>query len=97
MDSLHIASFIGHVEVVKHLLAHPNIKVNLESSDGETPLSYGCEGGHVSVVQLLLKDPRVDVTLVDNYGCTPLWWASWNGHHKVIECLVASDRDWETS
>ena len=60
--SLHIASGYGHVEVVKLLLAHPNIDVNVKNDDGRTPVSHSCWNGKVSVGQVLLKDPRVDVT-----------------------------------
>ena len=74
--ALHWASRWGHAEVVKVLLAHPAISVNVKNNFGETPFIFGCENGHVSVVQLLLKDPRVDVTLADSKGRTPLWWAS---------------------
>jgi len=34
---LHMASFNGHIEVVKRLLAHADINVNLKSDDGQTP------------------------------------------------------------
>jgi len=87
------ASSNGHVEVVKLLLAHPDINVNVRNEGGQTPISLGCERGHVSVVRVLLKDPRVNVTLGEYNGCTPLWWASWKGYHEVIEWLIASGRD----
>ena len=90
---LHAASRYGHVEVVKLLLAHPDINVNLKSRGGQTPLSLGCKYGQVSVVEVLLKDRHVNVTLNDKEGCTPLWWASCIGNHGVIEWLVASGRD----
>ena len=90
---LHIASIRGHLEVVKLLLAHPNINVNLKDNDGQTLFLLGCLNGHVLVVRVLLKDPRVDVTLEDNNGCTPLWWASWCGGLDVVEWLIASGRD----
>jgi len=90
MDS---SSINGHVEVVKLLLAHPNINVNLKDKSGRTPFSYGCECDNVSVVEVLLKDPRVDVTLEDDDGRTPLWWASFYGKHEEIEWLIASGRD----
>ena len=91
--SLHAASRNGRVEVVKLLLAHPNIDVNMKSSNGNTPFSLGCLCGQVSVVQVLLKDPRVNTTLDDNDGRTPLWYASFNGGIEVVEWLIASSRD----
>ena len=90
---LHIASLEGHVEVVKLLLAHPKINVNVKDWNGRTSLLFGCWEGQVSVVGVLLKDPPVDVMLHDNEGCTPLWWASRYGKHQVIERLIASGRD----
>ena len=62
---LHVASYRGRVEVVKLLLAHLAIDVNVKNDEGQTPLSFGCEKGRVSVVRVRLKDPRVDVTLDD--------------------------------
>ena len=91
--ALHAACYYGRVEVVKLLLAHPGINVNLKDNFGITSLSKGCRNDKMSIVQLLLKDPRVDVTLDDEYGCTPLWWASRSGYREVIEWLIASGRD----
>jgi len=90
--ALHAASFKGHAEAVKLLLAHPDIKVNLKNDDGQTPLSLACEGS-MDVFRLLWKDPHIDVTLEDRDGRTPLWYASCNGKHEMIEWLIASGRD----
>ena len=78
--ALHRAALNNHVEVVKLLLAHPDINVNFKEIDGRAPLSLGCHG-HVSV-RFLLKDSRVDVTLDYTWGRTPLWWASCDGSKK---------------
>jgi len=91
--SLHLASFYGHVEVVKLLLAHPHINVNVLTSFKCSPFLLCCDNGHTSVVQMLLKDPRVDITLEDDDNCTSLWWAAYYGHHEVIEWLIANGRD----
>ena len=72
-SGLHAASFYGHAEVVKLLLAHPNIDVNMKNISGQTPFSIGCWQGRVTVVRVLLKDPRVDISLDDNDRRTPLW------------------------
>ena len=91
--ALHVASISGHVEVVKVLLAHSHINVNLKDMGGSTSFSCACEIGCEPVVRLLLKDPRVDVTLADDAGCTPLWRAAHQGQRRAIEWLIASGRD----
>jgi len=48
--ALHYASSKGHVEVVKLLLAHPDINVNCQTRGGATPFSVGCGIGRVCVV-----------------------------------------------
>jgi len=92
MTALHCACRRGHAEVVKVLLAHSAINVNLKTQEGATPLILGCAWGHVSVVCLLLRIPAV-LAMADNTGRTPLWWASYEGNHEVIEWLIASGRD----
>ena len=92
--ALHRAALNNHVEVVKLLLAHPDINVNVQSVYGYTPFSYSCGSANtILVAQVLLKDPRVDVTLDDNNGQTPLWFACRNGFREMVERLIASGRD----
>jgi len=91
--ALHTASFRGHIEVLKVLLAHRDINVNAKNRDGDTPLALTCKCGKVSVVRILLKDPRVDVTLGDKNGSTPLWWASHERRLEVVEWFIASGKN----
>jgi len=74
-------------------LAHPDIKVNLQSKFGSTPMSLCCQADRDYVVRVMLKDPRVDVTLADFDSRTPLWHASCIGYSKGVEWLIASGRD----
>ena len=91
--SIHAASIHGHVEVVKLLLAHAGINVNVKDKHGHSPLSLGCLSGHVPVIQVLLKDAWVNVTQDDKEGCTPLWRAAFFGKHEIVEWLIESGRD----
>jgi len=90
--ALHSASYKGHIEVVKLLLAHPAIKVNIQNLEGFTPFSLCCINGKIAVARELLKDPRVNITLEDNWGCTPLWGASCYGERGIVEWLIASGK-----
>ena len=91
VDSSSYCFHFWHVEVVKLLLVHPNINVNLKDSDDTLPF-------HLVVTMakcLLFKCcwRILDVTLEDGSGRTPLWWASREGHLEIIEWFFASGRD----
>jgi hypothetical protein len=91
--ALHRATRMNHAEIVKLLLVHPTIDVNIQIHTGLTPFSLGCLTDSVLVVKLLLNDPRVDISLTDNYGFTPLWYATCGEHLEVIELMIASGKD----
>ena len=67
---LNIASELGHFDVVKLLLNHKNIQINLAAPDaGEgAPIITAAENGHVEIVELLLKHPSIDVNQVKIQG-----------------------------
>jgi len=90
---LHLASLNGHHAIVRLLLRHPEIRVNVLDREGLTPLNLACQCGRVEVVRVLLQDPRVDVNLPDHLGRTPLWRASCEGYARVVEWLIASGKN----
>ena len=94
-SALHYASFHGHSDIVKLLLAHTpaSVNPNIKGWNGQTAFSLACQTGHLETAGLLLGDPRVEITLEDGLGCTPLWYASANGKTKVMKWLMASGRD----
>ena len=53
-NSLHWASFIGDIELVKHLLSAGH-NINDTDKYGFKPIHYGAKGGHVALMQLLLE------------------------------------------
>ena len=89
-----IASQIGHVEVVKELLDHPQTDVTHVNqgltADGATPLFLASQNGHVEVVKALLADPRVDPNKLrtkwkDNAISIALHY---NGNLEVVKLLL---------
>ena len=89
--SLHMAAENGHHEIVKILLAHPQIDVNsLNGEEGSTALSRACENGKVEVIRLLCEDPRVDVNLTANIsGYVPLFKTIYWNKLQALKWLIA--------
>ncbi|CAG2206753.1 unnamed protein product [Mytilus edulis] len=78
---LHIACFMGRIDVVLCLLDH-NANINLTKEDGTTPLCYACEVGHEDIVRLLL-DKGADTQIWRLGGKSPLQIATDNGHTSI--------------
>ncbi|KAL8682437.1 MAG: hypothetical protein Q9186_001480 [Xanthomendoza sp. 1 TL-2023] len=65
--SLHCAIYCEQQDLVKELLAHPNIDVNVEDWTGQTPLHYQASTGSFPT---LLYDRRVDLGKANKAGIT---------------------------
>ncbi len=52
---------MNSVPIVRSLLARPDIAVNVEDREGETPLLSAIMAGHTEVAEVLLNDPNIDV------------------------------------
>jgi len=89
---LHQACFYDHFPVVKALVSHPNIDVNLPMRLLATPLYIASQGNHKEIVQLLVDDPRVDVNLARDERATPVFIACQRGHLDTFDILMQDDR-----
>ena len=89
---LHTACRLGHTEVVRDLLAHPDIDVNKPNAGNATPMYIACQEGHRDVVHLLMCDPRVDVNQTPEDNVTPLSIACDYCHEDVVELLILDPR-----
>ena len=85
-----IAAQLGHLEVVKALLADDRVNVNFEGRDRRSPLSMAAGSGSIELVKLLLSDERIKLDQEDSKGRTPLFWAI-DGNHLGIIRLFTSD------
>ncbi|XP_052085325.1 uncharacterized protein LOC127722974 isoform X5 [Mytilus californianus] len=83
---LHIACFMGRIDVVRCLLDH-NADFNMTKEDGTTPLFYACEVGHEDIVHLLL-DKGADTQFSRLDGESPLNIATDNGHTSIVIVLT---------
>ena len=94
-SALIMASWKGHVEVVKALLLHDKVDVNARrTTDGVTALWMASQNGHVEIVKVLLMNNKVDVNArrtID--GLTPLYMASQYGYTEIVRCLEGPSRN----
>ena len=91
MTGLHMAAYFGVYEAVTGLLEHWQ-NVDLNDTNGRTPLSYAAGNGHEAVVKLLLDKGADAEAREGNYGRTPLLWAAVNGHEVVVKLLLDTRR-----
>ena len=93
-NSIFIASYKGHTEILKLLLDSCEFKndelINV-TCHGITPLYIASREGHIEIVELLIKNGS-NVNMKSN-NMTPLQTAVENNHPKIIELLIKNGAD----
>jgi ankyrin repeat protein len=85
-----LAAHDGHEGVVKLLLSHPEIQVNMVEEDGWVALMLAAENGHEKIVEHLLAHPGIHVEMANAHGSTALLLAAQGGHSAVVGRLLAT-------
>ncbi|KAH6874258.1 ankyrin repeat-containing domain protein [Coprinopsis sp. MPI-PUGE-AT-0042] len=80
----------GHEGVVRLLLAHPGILVNLVNNEGHSALMWAATNGHEGVVKLLLAHSGTLVNLTSHEGWSALMLAASTGRDIIVKLLLAS-------
>lgn len=88
-DALLKATISGKTEVVKLLLAHPNINVNVTDHSHTTPLLWALALSRNEIVNLLLASPGIDVHSTDKEGDTALTVASKYGNLHAVKTILS--------
>ncbi|XP_055998045.1 ankyrin repeat and sterile alpha motif domain-containing protein 1B-like isoform X10 [Ostrea edulis] len=88
-NPLHLASWKGNVKICEILLRNPHsqIQVNLQNSDGETPLHSAAQYGFTPTVKILLEY-NADPTIRNLKDESPLDLAARYGRVEVVQCLI---------
>ena len=92
MNTPLIAAVFGEdVNIIKKLLASPNIDVNKPGLQGVTPLYNACITGRADIVQLLIE-ARADVNKANKDGRTPLdrVVSQDDGDRRIFEMLLSA-------
>lgn len=86
--AIHIASRMGHVEVVKFLTETKKVSVDIPGCKGRTALMYA---SNVAIVQFLLEN-GASLDAKDKYGDTVIHVASQLGHIEVVKFLIETKK-----
>ncbi|KAM0194730.1 hypothetical protein ACHAPI_007027 [Fusarium lateritium] len=77
--------------VTRRLLAHDQVAVNIQVSEGRTALSYSAKYGALGLVVALLERPEID-PMKGSEVRSPLGEAAANGHADVVQALLNTGR-----
>ncbi len=88
LTALHCAVAKGHEDVVKFLIAHPDIRVNVQEETGCTPLHLAAYLGHESSMACLLRVDAIKINIQNNDQWTPLHCAIAEAHECVVRQLL---------
>ena len=78
----------GQAKVVEYLLSH-NVKVNITSPGGWTPLHAAILRSHVAAVKVMLDHSGTDVNTATGFGYSPLLTACQIGNLEIVSALLA--------
>jgi ankyrin repeat protein len=86
--SLHLAASFGLATIIRLLLESTgNNDVDMQDSNGKTPLSLVAEKGYLEAAIPVLQH-GASVAMKDNRGWTALHWACKQGHEPMARLLV---------
>ena len=79
----------GHQDIVRSLVDHPGLEVNMKDEDGYTGLIWAADNGHLEAVREFLKHPDIEINAVDLEGHSALTWAADRGRTGIVSLLLA--------
>lgn len=84
---LHIVSRYGWLEIAQKLLKKRSVRIiNVQNSQGKTPLHFACHEGHEQTVKLLLLEGATIER--DHHDRTPLHLAAARGSEECVEYIM---------
>src|SRR5579872_1089919 len=72
---------------VEKLLERPDLKLNIQNNQGETPLMYAIKANNIEAVKLLLTHQNIDLTILDNKNLSSLDHALAIDNLDIIDLL----------
>ena len=87
-SALILAGELGHQDIVRSLVKHPGLEINLKDEDGYSGLIWAADNGHQEAVWEFLQHPLLQVNAVDLDGHSALTWAADRGHTEIVTLLL---------
>ena len=79
----------GRTNIVKALLADPDIAVNARDYDGNSALMLAANNRNIEIVQALLARKDIEVNAINIEGDSALMLATIKGDIKIVQVLLA--------
>lgn len=86
---LALAASHNHLKILRSLLKHSLIQVDLTDAAGQTALMEACRNGSFQCVQAILEDGRADINEKDRNARTSLHHACMTGNDRAVKALLA--------
>ncbi|MFC1842219.1 ankyrin repeat domain-containing protein [Candidatus Dependentiae bacterium] len=83
---LHVASFMGHLKIVKYLVEKKQVNINAKDNFSYCSLYYACQEGYIDVAKYLVKK-EAKVNRRNKYFY-PFFVACEKGHLEIVKFLV---------
>ncbi|KAI1923542.1 hypothetical protein LOZ60_005146 [Ophidiomyces ophidiicola] len=87
VNLLHIASELGHEQVVRSLVGTLG-EINAKDNSGRTALLLATMHRHSTVIAVLLRQEGIDINAEDYEGWTPISYAAKYGYEDICKLLV---------
>nr|POE99778.1 ankyrin repeat-containing protein itn1 [Quercus suber] len=86
--ALHLASMLGHVDMVSEIVKLCPYLVAAENKKLETPIHEACRQGKAEVLKLLLEANPMAASKVNSENMSAFFLACSNGHYDVVKLLL---------
>jgi hypothetical protein len=86
---LGFAAMFADISIINRLLQEPDIDLNIEGAERDTPLISAMRGKNIAVFKRFLDHPGLNVNLPHaDYGTRPIQMAIYYGRYNIVEILL---------
>jgi ankyrin repeat protein len=89
-SALHLACTWGQEKVVQALVEH-NCKLNLQDSEGNTPLFVAIYNQHPTLIEILLRQPNIDLKIRNSLNQTPFATALMRKNNYATQLILKKE------